>query len=69
MVPFCSALMENFCSALDKKIRWYGGVDAIWALFKYRMIPLRSFVIENKELKVSRVPKDAAASRANSGKA
>lgn len=52
-----------------KKIRWYDGVDAIWALFKYRMIPLRSFVIENKELKVSRVPKDAAASRANSGKA
>jgi len=33
-----------------KKIRWYDGVDAIWALIKYRFVPLRSFVISSREI-------------------
>jgi len=37
-----------------KKIRWYDGVDAIWALFKYRLTPLNSFLITNRELIVDR---------------
>ena len=34
-----------------KKIRWYDGVEAIWALFKYRLTPLGSFVIDNTALR------------------
>ena len=37
-----------------KKIRWYDGVDAMWALVKYRFTPPKSFVIAKTTSAVKR---------------
>jgi len=54
-----------------KKIRWYDGVDAMWALLKYRLTPASSFVIDNQEITVSRPAADSSESKptAKSGQA
>jgi dolichol-phosphate mannosyltransferase len=51
-----------------KKIHWYDGVEAIWALIKYRVIPMNSFVVDNRQSEmISQLDEDVS-SRTSPGK-